>query len=179
MEPHNPTATPTMVITEPLARRFIGTYTDFLGSLLPDSAKAGKRTTQWLVTARKRFLGNQSRLQAYVRAHPQADAAMLEAIAALRIRSWIYLKDTTAYSVWMDEAGERAYGVLGLTQRVRDLCQGGSGVILTAGLMPLGGRWVTDGLVENLAWLGPNYRRDLKQAYNRLRQSGRFSTGPA
>ena len=30
-----------MVITEPLARRFISTYSDFLGSLLPDSAKAG------------------------------------------------------------------------------------------------------------------------------------------
>jgi hypothetical protein len=167
-----------MVITPALARRFIGAYMDFLGTLLPDSAKKGKSTTQWLVLARKVYLENREVLDQYRKQHPQADAEMLDAIAALKVQRWIYLKDTTSYSVWMDEPCKQAYGVLGLTQRVRDVTDGDSGVLMTTGLMPLAGRWVTDGLIEDLVWLGKNYRRDLTSTYNQLRQSGQFSTGP-
>ena len=175
-QPHTPSQL--MVITLTLARRFIDAYMHFLGSLLPDSAKKGKSTTQWLVLARKVYKENREVLDQYRKRHPQADADILDAIAALKVQRWIYLKDTRAYSVWMDETCEQAYGVLGLTQRIRDVAQGESGVVMTTGVMPLGGRWVTDGLAENLVWLGPNIRRDYAERYQHLRQTGRFSTGP-
>ena len=167
-----------MVITPALARRFIDTYMHFLGTLMPDSVKKGKSTTQWLVLARKVYQENRDVLDQYRKQHPQADVVMLDTIAALKVQRWMYLKDTTAYSVLMDETCQQAYGVLGLTQRVRDITDGDSGVLMTTGLMPLAGRWVTDGLIEDLVWLGKNYRRDLTLTYNQLRQSGQFSTGP-
>lgn len=167
-----------MVISPPLARRFIDAYMGFLGTLLPNSTKTQKDPTQWLVQARRLFLEKPTALETYRAQHPDADAQMLEAIAALKVQRWVYLKDTRAYSVWLDETSEQAYGVLGLTQRIRDVAQGESGVEMTAGLMPLGGRWVTDGLVENLVWLGPNIRRDHTERYQHLRQTGRLSTGP-
>lgn len=168
-----------MVISPPLARRFIDAYMGFLGTLLPNSAKTQKDPTQWLVQARRLYLEKPTELETYRAQHPDADAQMLDTIAALKVERWIYLKDTRAYSVWMDETGEQAYGVLGLTQRIRDVAQGESGVVMTTGVIPLGSRWVTDGLVENLVWLGPNIRRDYAKRYQHLRQTGRFSTGPA
>jgi len=168
-----------MFTSPPLARRFIDAYMGFLGTLLPDSAKAGKDSSQWLTQARRLYLENPAALAQYRAQHPDADAEILDAIATMKIQRWIYLRDTTAYSVWMDQACEQSYGVLGLTQRIRDITPGGSGVVLTAGLMPLGGRWVTDGLIENLVWLGQNIRRDCTARYTYLRQSGQFSTGPA
>jgi len=94
------------------------------------------------------------------------------------VQQWVYLKDTSRYSVWLDEPCEQAYGVLGLTQAVRDLMPGGSGVVVRAGLMSLGGRWVTDGLFDNAVWLGPGYRRDFTARYQQLKQAGRFGLGP-
>ncbi len=167
-----------MVISSPLAHRFIDAYMAFLGSLLPSAVKNQKEPAEWLVQARRRFLKDPSALAAYRAQHADADAQMLDAIAALKVGRWIYLKDTRAYSVWMDETCEQAYGVLGLTQRIRDISVGESGVMMTAGLIPLGGRWVTDGLIENVLWLGPNIRRDFTERYRELRQAGRFSTGP-
>ena len=167
-----------MVISPPIARRFIDAYMDFLGTLLPNSDKTQKDPTQWLVHARRLYLEKPSALETYRGQHSDADAQMLDAIAALKVQRWIYLKDTRAYSVWLDETGEQAYGVLGLTQRIRDVAQGESGVVMTTGVIPLGSRWVTDGLVENLVWLGPNIRRDYAVRYQHLRQTGRFSTGP-
>lgn len=167
-----------MVISPPLARRFIDAYMGFLGTLLPNTAKNQKDPTQWLVQARRLYLEKPTALVTYRAQHPDADTQMLDAIVALKVQRWIYLKDTRAYSVWMDETCEQAYGVLGLTQRIRDVAQGESGVVMTTGVIPLGGRWVTDGLVENLVWLGPNIRRDYAERYQHLRQTGRFSTGP-
>lgn len=168
-----------MVIDRPTAGRFIAAYMAFLGTLVSDEEKHGASVLQWLPIGRNRFVAERSQLDVYRGAHPEADAEMLDAIAALRLGRWIYLRDTASYSVLLAEDSTCAYGVVGLTERLRDVVSGESGVIINAGLLPLNGRWVCDALLENPIWLGPNMRRDLTATYQTLRKTGHFSLGPA
>jgi len=172
-------SSPKKVAGPTLARRFIDACMGFLGTLVSDEEIATQTSTSaWLVIVRQRYVQAPETLSAYRAQNPDADAEMLRAIECLQLQQWVYLKDTSHYSVWLDESCEQAYGVLGLTQAVRDLMPGGSGVVVRAGLMSLGGRWVTDGLFDNAVWLGPGYLRDFTARYQRLRQAGRFSLGP-
>ena len=87
------------------------------------------------------------------------------------------------YSVLLDDAATRAYGVLGLTQPLRTIDAGkgyvmGSGLAMQAALVPLNGRWVCDGLIQEPVWLGPNYKRSYTESYTALRKAGGFSLGP-
>lgn len=172
-----------MVIDTATAQRFISAYKDFLDSLLSAEDKAGKSVLERLAAGRARFAADRTLLDAYLAAHPQADAAMLDAIAQSLVGKWVHLKDTQTYSVVLDMDATRAYAVLGLTQRLRDirLTKGegmGSGLVMDAALVPLNGHWVCDGLIENPVWLGPNYRRSYAVSYRALRESGQFSLAP-
>lgn len=166
-----------MLVDPALADRFIAAYMGFLGTLLNDDEKRGKRPSQWLVLARSRYLAQPALLDAYRVDNPDADGEILDAIAKLRVERWVYLKDTRSYSVWLDQKGQAGYGVLGLTERLRTIV-GGSGVAIVGGLLPLQGRWVTDSLIEELVVLCPNYRRDFTATYQDLRTRGGFSLGP-
>jgi hypothetical protein len=168
-----------MQIERSAADRFINTYMSFLGTLVSVEEKRGVRPAQWLVVGRTRYSAASETLARYRTAHPEADAEMLDAIAALKLGRWVYLKDTRSYSVLVAEDGRAAYGVLGLTDRLRDVAQGETGVVVKAGLFPLQGRWVCDALFEGIAWLGPNLRRDVGETYQRLRREGSFSIGPS
>jgi len=174
-----------MVIDAPTAKRFIQAYMSFLGSMLSEDDKAGQSTIQWLTAGRSRFVANRSLLATYRAAHPQADADMLDAIGQLQMGRWVYLKDTRSYSVVLDMDATRAYAVLGLTQRLRNISADsdgvgglGRGLIFDAALVPLNGHWVCDGLIQAPIWLGPRYRNSYTASYQALRQNGQFSFGP-
>ena len=77
------------------------------------------------------------------------------------------------YSVFIDPSGNVAYAVLGLTDRVREIA-GISGVFLEAGIVQYHGRFVCDGIVERLALLGSNYRKDFNVEFKRIKLEGRF-----
>jgi hypothetical protein len=166
-----------MVIAPSLADRYIAAYMAFLGTLVSEPEKAGKRPSQWLVIGRARYVADRATLAAYRAQHPQADAEMLEAIAALQVQDWCYLRDTSSYSVLLAGDGSAAHGVLGLTERLRDV-MGCSGRMFRTGLLPIRGRWVCDGLMEGDVLIGKQLRQDLNSQYQALRQAGRFSTGP-
>ncbi len=166
-----------MLIDPFIAGRFIDTYMAFLGTLVSDEEKSGRPPSQWLVLGRVRYEADRALLARYRATLTQADDEILDAIAALKVGRWVYLKDTRSYSVLLAEDGSAAYGVLGLTDRLRGVARGETGVVMKAGLFPLQGRWVCDGLLENLAWLGPNLRRDITVIYQRLRSAGDFSLG--
>ena len=70
-------------------------------------------------------------------------------------------------------AGEFAFGVRALTQRIRDIV-GTSGVILETGIVRYCGQYVCDGLVSGVVHLGRNYLRSFASAYERIRAQGRF-----
>ncbi|MBK9393178.1 MAG: hypothetical protein IPN40_04545 [Uliginosibacterium sp.] len=102
---------------------------------------------------------------------------MLDAIEQIEIRRWIYLKDTRSYSVFLRDDCTAAYAVQGLTDRLRAI-SGHSGIVLLAGVFPLAGQFVCDGLFANVMTLGPNYMEDFRLRYQALRESGDFYTVP-
>jgi hypothetical protein len=172
-----------MVIDSPTAQRFIAAYKDFLCTLVSAQDKAGKGVTQWLALGRDRYVQDRALLDAYRAANPKADAQMLDAIAHSQFGQWVHLKDTRAYSVLLDMEATRAYAVLGLTQPLRTIGMTnnqamGSGLVMQAALLPLNGRWVCDGLIQNPVWLGTNYRRSYTASYTALRKAGAFSVVP-
>lgn len=172
-----------MIIDTPTAQRFISAYKDFLDSLLSAKEKAGKSVLERLAAGHDRFAADRTLLERYRAAHPQADAEMLDAMAQSQMGKWVHLKDTRTYSVLLDVDATRAYAVLGLTQRLRDISlangeEMGSGLVMGAALVPLNGRWVCDGLIQDPFWLGPGYRRSYTDSYQALRKSGQFCMVP-
>ena len=77
------------------------------------------------------------------------------------------------HSIFMDAETKRAFGVLGLTERLRDVV-GGSGVFLKAGLVRYQGRFVCDGVVTRTLWLGPSYKKSFNAAFLEMKAEGRF-----
>lgn len=98
-----------------------------------------------------------------------------EATRKMQLKKWIFLRDTKRYSLFVDPNGEAAYGVLGLTQRIRDIV-GGSGVMLETALVPYRGHFVCDGVVSEVLWLGLNYRKDFTALFSKLKKNGAFHT---
>jgi hypothetical protein len=103
----------------------------------------------------------------------EPDPEVLSALRGLDTRQWIYLRDTKTYSIFLDPSKEQAYGVLGLTERIRDIV-GGSGVVLETGLVRYRGRIVCDGLVSQMTWLGPSYRQRFNEKLRTLKVEGKF-----
>ncbi|MGS0740912.1 hypothetical protein ACVBEF_03600 [Glaciimonas sp. GG7] len=168
-----------MIIDQTTANRFIDTYMDFLETLVSDEEKRSTPILEMLAIGRGRYAADRNQLNVYRSAHPEADAEMLDAIAAIRIGCWAYLKDTRSYSVLLLECDTTAYAVLGLTDPLRTMAQGCNGLMMETGVLPLNGRWVCDGLFKNPMWIGPNMRRDLNAEYQTMRKKGRFSFRPA
>lgn len=172
-----------MVIDPPTAQRFIAAYMHFLSSLLQPKDTKGLNVMELLHKGRARFVADRTLLERYRQRHPEADAEMLDAIVQSQFGRWVHLKDTRGYSVLLDDAATHAYGVLGLTQPLRTIDAGegyvmGSGLAMQASLVPLKGRWVCDGLIQEPVWLGSNYKRSYTESYMALRKAGGFSLGP-
>jgi len=104
---------------------------------------------------------------------PPIDSAVSRAIRTLRIDDYVYLKDTKDYSIFIQASGNSAFGVVGLTERIRDIV-GASGVMIETGLIRYRGKFVCDGLVSRLVYLGPGYRKNYGAIYRDLRTQGRF-----
>ena len=100
---------------------------------------------------------------------------LTNALRKLTVKSWIYLRDTKVHSIFMDEKCEEAYGVVGLTDRIRDIT-GGSGLFLESGVAPFCGVFVCDGLTIQRLWLGSNYKKSYNERLKELKSTGRFHT---
>ena len=110
-------------------------------------------------------------------------ADVLQAVRTLRLKRWLYLRDTTRHSIFIDPAGDAAYAVLGLTNRLRDVI-GGTGVVATTAVVEYRGRYLCDGVFATpLVWIGSNMRRRFGELLARLKADGRFhmtcADGPA
>ena len=75
----------------------------------------------------------------------------------IRVEEWIFVKNLKTCSVFMD-MDKRAYGVLGLLDKLHRLT-GGAGCIITTGVMRYRGRYVCDGLIHYTSAIGPDYRK--------------------
>ena len=87
---------------------------------------------------------------------------MLHAILSIRLRYWVYLRDTRSHSIFISADEREAFGVLGLTNRIRDIL-GSSAVAFRTGVVEFRGRYVCDGILKNHVWLGASYSGGMRR----------------
>lgn len=102
---------------------------------------------------------------------------VVNAINSLQLKQWVYLRDTKAYSIFLEPSFQEAYAVLGLTDRIRDI-HGGSGISFRTGIVEFRGRFVCDGLFSNVVWLGSTYRKEFSSRLATLKKDGKFHSLP-
>ena len=101
------------------------------------------------------------------------DREVVMALEGLEVRQWVYLRDTKLHSIMIDSTADRAFGVLGLTQGIRDIV-GGTGLLMEAGLVRYRGRYVCDGVISQTAWLGLGYKRSWNEKFKEIKAAGQF-----
>ena len=167
-----------MVVDAQSAANFIAGYKSLLIEVNRQSGNTlDSPILELLATAREVINDNPATIAAAAEALESnglpVAADVLSAIKSLRLKQWVFLRDTTAYSVFVDGEADAAYAVLGLTNRIRDLV-GGSAVVIKTGMIEYRGRYVCDGLIGSIVWLGSNLKRDFNAAFSRLKKKGRF-----
>lgn len=175
-----------MLIDESQAQHFIDHYQTLLGhvaivgGLLKKPVDSGG-VLALMQKARNTLAQKKSLLDKAARAMEQAGEPlpqdMYEAASSLRVSHWVYLRDTSSYSVLLESGGlEAAYGVKCLTTTLKDAV-GDSGAIIETGLLEYRGQIVCDDLIALAAWLGPQHRAGFNAQLRELRAEGRFHRG--
>lgn len=169
-----------MIIAEHDALTFIQGYQQLMVEIYgPLPARRKLQVLEVLAAAREKYRADRSLLDMALEALKEKSIsvpdAVVSAVRSLEVTKWVYLKDTRSHSIFIHPSGEIAYGVLGLTDRVRTII-GGSGAVVETGVVRYHGHYVTDGIVSDVVWLGPNYKKDLSGALARLRNQGLFRT---
>lgn len=136
------------------------------GSVIPLLAKARAKLAGEPTLLRKSIVQLEAR-------NARPDSGVVIALEGLEVRQWVYLRDAKLHSIIIDSTADRAFGVLGLTQGIRDIV-GGTGLLTEAGLVRYRGRYVCDGVISQTAWLGPGYRRSWNEKLKEIKASGRF-----
>lgn len=171
-----------MVIDPQAAQIFINGYSRLLAEVHRlSNGKSGLALMNMLAAARDVTIASPSIVESAASKLDENGSPVPQevvfAIKSLQLKQWVYLRDTTAYSVFLEPSGKDAYAVLGLTDRLRDIL-GGSGVSLRTGIVEFGGRYVCDGIVSNPVWLGSNYRKDFAALLAALKKEGKFHVSP-
>lgn len=171
-----------MVIDPQTAQLFILGYSKLLAEVHRlANGKAGLALLQMLAAAREVTIASPSIIESAAseleRKKSPVPLEIIAAIKSLQLKQWVYLRDTTRYSVFLESSGKDAYAVLGLTNRLRDIL-GGSGVSFRTGIVEFGGRFVCDGIVTNPVWLGANYRKEFSASLALSKKEGRFHVSP-
>jgi len=166
-----------MILDQDSAWRFINGYKKLLLEIDDDDESNSDGIVAKLISARKKLIeepGLLQETQARLAAISDAvDPEVVQAVQGLDVRKWVYLRDTKIHSIFLDTTDRRAFGVIGLTDRLRDVL-GGAGVLLETGLVRYRGRFVCDGLIINSVWLGPNYKKSFNEAFAEWKAEGRF-----
>lgn len=167
-----------MILEPQFAWPFIDGYKQVLLAAAAETEESVQtRLLQTLVEGRSRLVANPQLAQQILAQLQEKsiaiDPEVTPAILSLQVKTWIYLRDARTYSIWIDPSGEGAYGVVGLTDRIRDII-GGTGAFIEAGLVRYRGRFVCDGLISQVVWLGRNYKQELNGMLAVLKAKGKL-----
>jgi len=174
-----------MVLDPRLADNFIQEYKAFLLYAYQTSVdiedskdnESFEDLMEKLSLGRNLNLKERGLLDSYLDKKHNVSPEILKAIESLEVDYWVYLRDTTRYSLFIKADGTVSYAVLGLTQPIKEIF-GCSGVYLETGLILLGSQYVCDGLISNQVQLGKNYRDQFNDVYKELKQNGCFYKSP-
>jgi hypothetical protein len=167
-----------MILDSLSASKFIEGYKSLLLEIddtTPDTGKS--KLVKRLVAARARLSKNPSLIEEALAGLKSktvtVDPEVIRAVKSLQVEKWVFLRDTKVHSIFVHPSERRAYGVLGLNDRIRDIV-GGSGLVMETGLVQYMGRFICDGLVLAVVWLGKNYRSDFNREFQAIKSEGRF-----
>ncbi len=160
------------------AQRFIQGYKLLMLEILGEQEdRITGSVVRLLAKARAKLVGKRALLHKSIARlearNVRLDPEVVTALEGLEVRLWVYLRDTTRHSIMIDSTADRAFGGLGLTQGIRDIV-GGTGVIIETGLVPYRGQYVCDGVITQVVWLGPGYRRSWNETFKEIKASGQF-----
>jgi hypothetical protein len=168
------------VILDPVAANaFIAGYKALLLQIAGHrSAREGRGVLSVLASARRQLSETPTLLDdalaQMTKRSERVDDQVVRAVRTLQVENWVFLRDTTAYSIFVHPTGESVLGVLGLTDPVRAIV-GTTGVVLETGVVRFSGKFVCDGIVSRVVHLGPNYRKSFNSVYRTAKTEGRFS----
>ena len=170
-----------MIVDPNAAKLFISGYKSLLGEVYRLSGvDRGLELYHMLDAARDAAVADPSLIDRAASILESAGRAVpeevLTAIQSMMVRRWVFLRDTTKYSVFIEPDGSDAYAVLGLTQPLRDIV-GGTGCLVRAGVVYFRGAYVCDGIVSGNVWIGGNYRREYSTILASLKKAGHFHVG--
>ena len=164
-----------MVISSDLASRFIGQYKDFLLYVYHEVLNEDKRKD---FIAREYYVSNHTLLDQFVDITDDIDLEMIDAIKSLRLDMWVYLRDTTKYSLFINPQISQSFAVLGLNDPIKHLF-GSSGLTIKTGVCCMDNKYVCDGLISSVVQMGKNYKSEFNEMYKRHKAEGMFYTKSA
>lgn len=138
-------------LLEPAAAdAFLAGYKRVLLRVAGGTRETGSNLLATLVRARCRMVEDAAVLGQALDGEttPPVDPAVFRAISTLSIDDYVYLKDTKDYSIFIQASGKSAFGVVGLTERIRDIV-GASDVMIETALVRYRGKFGCDGLVRS------------------------------
>lgn len=137
-----------------------------------------KRPLEDTITLRDALFDHPELIESFVADNPErlgADELTLVASWTRFVRGdFFLLRYLKRYAVFLDSGTPaKAYGVLGLTQPIQDICPPEFlPVYVQTVLLPFKGRIVYDGLARSSAiTFGPGVRRDLAETYRAIREN--------
>lgn len=171
-----------MLIDSDSAYRFINGYKAVLLELHRVSGEpTPKDIVSTLACARSYLKQNPESLDVALSALEAEGTAVApdvkQALKSLRIERWVYLRSTTRYAIFIDQAAKNAYAVLGLTNPIEAIV-GRRAVMFESGVFPFVGHYVCDGIVQSPVFLGPGYKAQFKADLADIKKQGHFHTKP-
>jgi len=158
-----------------IANLFIREYMAFLLFCYKERCdeKADDELINMLSFGRDAYDCERALIDKYETINKSVSPFIIKAIRSLVVTNWVYLYDTTKYSLFVNQEGTAAYAVVGLTQPIKDIF-GCSSLYMKAGIVELEEKYVCDGLLANQVKLGKGYRDQFNDIYRELKKSGRF-----
>ena len=168
-----------MVVEPRLAADFIQRYKDFLLFVYDQeiAKDEDRELLQKLSLARERYNGKRELFDAYLDETGNSLPVIDAAIGSLDFSRWVYLKDTSRYSVFIKADETVTLAARGLTQPIREIF-GHSGMYMKTGIVRLGAHFVCDGLITEPVVLGKHLKDQFALLYRELKQRGAFHKSP-
>jgi hypothetical protein len=168
-----------MVIDPSSAKEFTSGYSSLLSEVYRQTGGEPKEDIlQVLFAARERVNKDSSLIDSAVAAlkakKKPVSSDVLLALDSLQLCRWVYLRDTTKYSVFIEVNGAKAYGVLGLNDRIKDIVGGSTGFVTTTGVVKFCGRYLCDGLMSSPVYLGSNFKKQYGAMLADIKDRGDF-----
>jgi len=164
-----------MVLEPDIANHFVREYTAFLLYCYKHRCDESRddELLYKLSQGRDAYERERNLIEEYVCNNKEMPLVTTNAIRSLMINNWVYLRDTTKYSLFINTEGTSAFAVLGLTQPIKEIF-GCSGFYMKAGVFCLNDQFVCDGLIVNQVKLGKGYRDQFNEIYRGLKSTGNF-----